>query len=265
MNLKQSLNLSAFLIKSKTKMILIYALIIIITNLLVITPYSSTSNLDLGSLISSLPEAYKAFFGDLNLMSTSTGFLAVKNFSLIYPMIQVILGISLATSFFGKLKTVGFFKFIVSRPISRTNIYFTVSLSYLFIMLLMNLINFFSIIVIAKFSNFSIDYSNLHLALISLNLMSMVVAGFCGLLAIQFEQELAIGMGYYFFFQNYILSSLVTLFPTVTKLKYLSIFHYYDYQNNLFGNSNPTYFMILAGLIIMMLLLGLISFKNKDF
>jgi hypothetical protein len=265
MNLKSSLSLASFLIKSKLRLIFIYSAIIIITNALVVASYSSASNVDLAAMLSSLPEAYKAFFGDLSLISTPTGFLAVKNFSLVYPMIQVILGISLAASFFGKMKNVGFFKFIVSRPISRTSAYLTISLSYLFIMILLNLINFLSIIAIAKFTSFSINYYNLHLALVSLNLMSMIIASLCALLAIQFKQEIAIGAGYYLFFQNYILNSLVTLFPEMTKLKYLSLFNYYDYQNNLFGHPNPAYFLILGALVVIISILGLLAFRRKNF
>lgn len=259
------INIATYLFKSKLKLVIIFFLIILITNWLTIMPFKSTANVDLSGLMNALPEGYRSLFGDFNLINTPAGYLAAKNFSMAYPLIQGILGISLAAFFFGKNKTNGLNSYLLTKAISRKRLFISINLAIIIIMFIVNLFNLLSIIIFSYLFEFKIDFSNLHMAFIGLNLMSFCFMGITGLISNIINREVGIGAGYYLFFQSYIAKSLSTLSKNLEFIKYFSLFHYNNYTDLLFGKLSILNFLILVSIFLLISVFNFIAFKRHDY
>lgn len=262
---KKVFALVKYLFRSKTTFILIMCMIIFIMNWLTIMPFKSTANLDLSGLMNSMPKAYRSLFGDFNRINTPAGYLGVKNFSIIYPMIQGILGISLAAAFFGKNRSSGFNSYLLTKALSRTELFVAISAATVLIMVLVNAFNFLSIVFLSFIFDFKIDFTNLYWAFVGLDLMSFCFAAITGLVTNFSNREIGIGAGYYLFFQSYMANSLATISKDMEFFKYLSLFHYNNYEDLLFGTVSITNFAVIIAVLIAITLPSYLVFKRYNY
>lgn len=219
-------------------------------------------------MISRYPEGLMKAFGisqDLNFTYLEN-FLAMEQFSLVWPIIVMFMMISLAGSAISGEIEKGTAEILLSRPVSRLKIFFGKYFAGIFSLLVFTLTSVFAVIPLAKLHK--IDY-------ILENYVSLAIIGFLFgwailSLAMMFsalfsEKSKTFMLSAGVLVAMYVLNVMASLKENLQDLKFLSFFHYYDYSQALIHNTiNLDTIWIFSAAIIFCTFIGVIWFHKRD-
>lgn len=214
------------------------------------------------------PELMKAF-GVENaalIFSSLEAFLAMEEYSIIWPIMVVILLCAWAGSAISGEIEKGTMELLLAQPISRLRIFVEKYFAGLVMLFLFVVIGNFSVIPMANYFNIGYQLENL---------VKVSVIGFLFAWAIY-----ALGMFFSALFSDkgkvyaatsgifvimYIIKIIASLKDSLSNLKYLSFFHYFDANSALVKNQiNPENYWVFIGVILIFTVLGAIIFHKRD-
>lgn len=222
----------------------------------------------LGEAFESYPEEFLRAVGvDMNQMFMSLeGFLGVENFSIIWPLIAIILAISLASSFLAGEVDEGTIEVLLAQPVSRVKLFFSKLIAGFCLIASFTVLSIFSVIPFALLHNvdfdisvyFTISFLGLlfSLAIFTMTMMISAAASVKGKVG-AVSSGIMIGM--------YALKILSAFKESVDSVKYLSFFHYYDSNKALIENSiNASSILVFLICSIVFTVVGVIIFNRRD-
>lgn len=219
-------------------------------------------------LFSSYPEALLKAFGieNTDVFGSYLNFLGVEHFSLIWPIIVIILMITYASSAISGEIEDGTIEILLSQPISRTKVFLAKYLAGLIILILFVALTNLAIIPIA--GAYDIEISNKSILMVSVigALFGAAIYSLTFLLSSIFSvrsQPTFITTG--LILAMYVVNILASLKESAEDLKYVSYFYYYDYQKALIDSQiEPLYLWVFIGSIIIFTVAGWLCFLRRD-
>ena len=194
-------------------------------------------------LADAYPEALmKAMNIDIVIMFSSLeGFIAGEHFSIIWPIIIIILTLSYAsTSIAGEVDK-GTIELLLAQPISRLKIFLAKYLSGLVVIAAFVLLSNFSVVPLSLLHNVDLQIQNYLTISILGFLFAFAIYGICIMIS-SFSsargRPMAITGGLLIIM--YALNVFSAFQESVEKLKYLSFFHYYDFASAAIYNQLDT-------------------------
>lgn len=222
-----------------------------------------------------LKEAFKAYPQDLmkafgieieSFISSFEGFMAGEYFSMLWPIILIVLIIAYAASAIAGEIEAGTIELLLAQPISRLRIFFSKYLSGLFIITIFITISNASVILFAQLYNVSFHWENfLTISVLGL-LFAFAVFGICFMLsAISSSKGRPAALTGGLLIIMYALNIFSTFQESLKNLKYASFFHYYDQNAALLNNHIDTLSIVVflaVGLICT--IIGAVAFVKRD-
>ncbi len=219
-------------------------------------------------LADAYPEAVlKAMNIDIvGMFSSLEGFIAGEHFSIIWPIIIIILTLSYASSAIAGEVDKGTIELLLAQPISRLKIFFAKYLSGLVIIAAFVLLSNFSVVPLSLLHNVDLQIQNYLTISILGFLFAFAIYGVCIMLssfASARGMPMAITGGLLIIM--YALNVFSAFQESVEKLKYLSFFHYYDFASAAISNQleilNIVVFLVVG---IITTLIGAVIFIKRD-
>lgn len=213
-------------------------------------PTVQKTQVAVSELVKSLPEAFnKAFALDPKSFTTFEGFIAGKHFSILWPVLAIMIVASLAGSVISGEIEKGTIDLELSLPISRTKLYLSKIFAGIFGLSLFVIFSVLSIIPLAEL--YDIPYT-------AVNFVTLSMVGFLFGLAVlslsMFASSIFSEKGKALFavigvlLVMYVSNIIALLNESLDKLKYVSFFHHFDYSGILLENkvsgTAPWIFMV---------------------
>jgi len=219
-------------------------------------------------LLSAYPESLIKAFGleNQNMFTSFSAFLAIEHFSLVWPIILIILVITYASSAIAGEIEQGTIEILLSQPLSRTRLYLAKYLAGLIMVALFIILTNFSIIPLAQAYNLKIDLHNLFILSLLGLIFGLAIYGLAFLFSSIFSNRshptfLTTGI----ILVMYVLNLVATLKESTENLKYFSYFYYFDYTKALLdGQIDTLAIWVLAGSVVVFFLTGWIYFLKRD-
>ncbi len=223
---------------------------------------------EMSKLIESYPESFLKAFGieGTALFTEFESFLCVEYYSLMWPLLSIILIISLGASAIAGEMDDKTMDFLLSQPISRVKIYISKYISGLFTVLSFIFLSIITIIPIAKFYDIEVHLSN-YFAISMLSILfswaiyslSFMISSFSSSKSL--PSSISAGVIVIMYSANLVAS----LKESLENLKYISYFYYFDYRAALLDNEISLESVIFFGTsIILFTLIGFWIFKKRD-
>lgn len=221
-----------------------------------------------GELMKNYPEGFLKAFGieDGLILSTLEGFLALEQFSLVWPIIVIFLLVSLAAAGIAGEVEKGTSEIILARPVSRRNIFVGRYLAGVSILIVFIVFSVFSVVPLAGFHG--IDYAMEGYVAISIIGFLFGIAVFSMAMffsAISSERGRVYMATGGILIVMYVLNLVSALKDDLGNLRYLSFFHYYDPTQALVHSS------ISGGAILVFIVIsvacavtGAVLFSRRD-
>lgn len=259
------------MIRDKYKSLITYSLsgIVFLEMYVAIFPTLDNMSVQLRQMMKTLPPAlFKAF----NIDPASLNFgnieslLALKHYSLVWPVMAIIFAISLASYLIINEIDKGTAETLLSLPIKRSKIFVSRYLTGLLLLIGFNAITIFAIVPLTMLHGVDYIWQNN----LTLFVGSLFFSWACYSIAIFFstlfsekgKSSMASGG---IFILSYILSVLAGLKDTFANLKYFSLFNYFNSEVLLIKNTYPDYmFLVLGGVIIVFSVIGYYRFTTRD-
>jgi ABC-2 type transport system permease protein len=218
-------------------------------------------------LMKNLPASFlKAFDVQDNALSTFEGFVALRYFAIVWPIMLILLAISLASrSPAGDIDR-GTIELLLARPVSRLKLFASRWLFGAFGVLGFTGLSILAVVPLAKLYGVALQFDRY--------LLLLVIAGFFGLalyaLALMVSSiasnpgKVSMMIGGLLVVM-YFLNILALIKDSLDTLKYLSFFYYFDYQGALNdGAINGTSVAVFSGVIIVSTVVGAVAWKKRD-
>lgn len=218
-------------------------------------------------MIQAMPKDMMKAFGIEEFgFSTFESFISAEVFSITWPMLVSFLMISLAGNAIAGLVEKGTIELDISQPISRTKMYLA-NFGYAKIALIIFvLFSIFSIPVFGRLYNFDIEfvkYAKISLYAFLFGLSVYSIAMFLSSIFSDKGKVYAISGG--LMVLMYVLNIISNLKENLDKLKYASLFHYFDYNEVLLRNNlSWTPILVFLGIVIVFSFAGLFVFNKRD-
>jgi ABC-2 type transport system permease protein len=193
-------------------------------------------------------------------------FLAMEQFSFIWPILAIVLVISFANYAFAGEKERGTIELLLSQPISRTRLFFARYLTGLIAIVVFCLISILAIFPLTKLHGIDAQANGVLLLLIISLLFAWAVYGIAFLASVIFSEKgkatFAVGG---ILILSYVLNIVANLKESLHILRYFSVFYYYNPTQaidkiHLLDGTLPVFIII----IIVTFCLGMIWFKKQD-
>lgn len=212
------------------------------------------------------PELSKAFALDPRSFTTFEGFVAGKQFSMVWPMMMVMLVAGLAANYIAGEVEKGTIELVLSQPISRLRIITSKVLSGVAVCALFSFVTVLSVIPLTRI--YGITTPESHFWLVS-------GIGFCFGLAVfglsmfasAFMSErgkalfLAIGV----LLAMYVVNIVALLKVSLEDIKFASYFYYFDYSGMLLdGKIGKLSAIVLLGAFFGFIIAGVMRFNKRD-
>jgi len=231
-----------------------------------IFPSMQAQTQQLIQILQSMPKAILSAFGSANITNfTLENLLVSKYFSLVWPLLAAILGISMAGNDVAYEVEKGTIEFLLAQPISRTKIYFARFLAEIFALAIFSALSTISVIPMAI--AFHINYVAINY--FKLFLMAILFAWTIYALSLFFSclfsnKGRVYGVMGTIIIAMYVASLVATLKDSLDKLKYLSFFYYFTSNILVDGKFNWLAIILFSIIIIIFLVLGLVVFQKRD-
>lgn len=212
------------------------------------------------------PEMMKAFGIEELVFDTLESYLAMEQFSFVWPIMMLFLVISLAGNALAGDIGRGTIELWLARPISRLKLYLGRYLAGLGSFSLFTLVSIFSVFPIAELLN--IDYrifNYFKLALVGF-LFGWALFSIAFMLSAMFSDKGKVyGITAGLIVVMYVIKIVATLKESLQDLKYFSFFHYYNQSQLLIHNNIESLAIIVfTAVIVVCTILGAIWFKKRD-
>ncbi len=199
-------------------------------------------------------------------MNTIESFLALENFSIVWPLFIIFLTISFATFCISTDIEKGSIEIILAQPISRTKIFIGRYLAGLIFILLFTTFSILSIFIFAPLHGVDYQPGN-HISIFLLSFMFgwalYSIAFLCS--SIFSERSKSLMLSGSIVFLMYILNLIANLKDNLSYLKYLSFFYYYSYYDAIVYNSlNMSSFIAFGVTVILCSSAAVIWFNRRD-
>ena len=219
-------------------------------------------------LIKSYPESFMKAFGidEQITFDKIENFLSIEHFSLVWPIMVIFMMVSLATFVLAKEVEKGTAEILLSRPVSRVEIFMARYLAGIIILLLFTAISIYSLIPLAELHGVDYMLENYSTLTILGLLFGWAVFSVGMMLSAIFSEKgkvyMVSGM---LFVGMYIANVASSLREEVEELKYISFFHYFDYQEALIRNHiDELSIFVFIGVAVVCTCVGLIWFHKRD-
>ncbi len=217
--------------------------------------------------LESFPEALFEAFGieDFN-MSTIERFLAIEHFSLVWPIMAILLLVSIAGRGLAGQIEQGTAELLLSRPVSRLRIFGAKYLVGVFALVVFAFVSVFSVVPLAALHGVDYIFGNhVSVAVIAVlfgwAVFSMAIL-FSALFAERSRVYMATGG---VLLVMYVLNIAAAMKEDWDSLKFASFFHYYDYNDALIRNTlDATDVLVFAAVALGCTLVGAWWFSRRD-
>jgi ABC-2 type transport system permease protein len=261
-----------FLKTIKEKWILTLSLILIsigtVWMYVALFPTIQTQSKEFEKLLATFPPELWEVFGIQNSnfsMSTLEKFLSVEMYSLLWPMMAIIMVINFGANFIAGEIDKGTMEILLSQPISRIKIYISKVFGGIALISIFNLISIICIIFWAKIYNIEYNFDVYPKMLLMGELFLLAGFGISILFSTILEKGKAVFVISGIFLVMYILNIVSVLKKDLDILKYFSFFHYLDMSKVLTTNVlDAQSIWVLSLVTIISLIIGLIWFEKKD-
>jgi ABC-2 type transport system permease protein len=222
-----------------------------------------------------LREAFKAYPQDMlkafgievdSFISSFEGFISGEHFSMLWPIILIVLVIAYAASALAGEIESGTIELLLAQPISRLKVFFSKYFSGLILIIVFIALSNASVFPFARLYNITIHWQNFITLSIIGFLFAFAIFGFCFMLSAVYSSKgmpAAITGGLLIIM--YALKIFATFQESLDKLKYASFFHYYDYKAALLNNHidllNVAVFLAVG---IICTVVGAVIFVKRD-
>jgi len=212
------------------------------------------------------PELNKAFGLDPRSFTTFEGYVAGKQFSMIWPMMMVMLVGGMAANYISGDIEKGTMEMVLSQPITRQKIIISRILSGVFICFLFAAISVLSVIPMTKIYDINIPINHFFLISFIGFLFGLAVYGFSMLVSALFsEKGKALFLTIAILLTMYIINIVALLKASLEDIKFASYFYYYDYAGILLdgkvGRLSIIFFLIS---FLFFSAAGIVLFSKRD-
>jgi len=224
---------------------------------------------ELQEAFESFPKAFLEAFDitDMGSMFTSfEGFLAVEHYSIVWPIIAIILVLSCGSAAIAGEVDRGTIEILLAQPISRVRLFFAKYLAGVVIIAALVLFSNLSVTVFSEFYDIEFHWKSLWMIsalgfLFSLALFSITMV-FSSLFSSRGKVASLMGG---VVIVMYGLDLVSKFKESVEGLKYLSFFHYFDHNAALMDHQiAPLTIAVFLGVSIVCTLMGLAAFVKRD-
>ena len=218
-------------------------------------------------LMESYPEAMmKAFNIEELSFDTIERFLAMEQYSFVWPLMVMFLVISIAGSGIAKEIEKGTMEILLSRPVARWKIFFSRYLVGLFSLVLFAFCSIFSVIPFSEMHNVEYAMQNQVTMFILCILFGWAILSFAMMLSAMFSERGKVymitgGM----LVLMYVIQIVASLKESLENLKYVSVFYYFDASKAIVHNTiKEEAIWVFVGVIIVCTLAGVYWFNKRD-
>lgn len=219
------------------------------------------------AVIKSLPKGLTKAFGlDPESFITFEGLVAGKHFSLIWPMMLIGLAVSLGSSFISEEVEKGTIDVLLSQPVSRSKIFFSKFLAGIFDITIFVFVSVLSVFPLAKLHNISYNADSfLEIAVVGL-FLGLAIFGLSMLSSAVFsEKGRAIFATSGILIVMYFINIIALLKESLDKIKYFSLFYYFNYNDILVHNKVDHWsWWVFIGTFLVSSLAALVWFNKRD-
>lgn len=219
-----------------------------------------------GEILKSLGSVYKAIGVDSVNFDTFEKYIAVELYSITWPILAVIFAASRAGTAVADEIDKGTMGTMLALPIWRPNLYLAKYLAGLLSLMLFVAVGVFGALPVAAL--FSIHYQSTNFITLAVGalLFTWSLYSFAMFLSAVFSEKgrvyLLVGVAT---LMMYVLNVVASLKDSLSRLKYFSIFHYFNASEILVRNqiSNLSY-MVFIGIIVLFTFAGIVWFTKRD-
>ena len=256
-------------IKDKKVFIIAYCLFAVLMMFMYVGMYPSIR--DKAAEFNQLMENYpKEFFKAFNIETISfdkiENFLALENYSIIWPIMVMFMMISLAGYGIAREIEKGTAEILLAKPISRLKVYFTRYLTGAIVLLFFTVVSVFSVIPLAEIYNVDYALGN-HVKIFVLSfLLGLAVFSVSLMFSAMFSEKgkvYALTGG--LLLLMYVTNLISNLKENFENLQYTSFFYYYDVNSALIENNmDKLSVCVFVGVTIVCTTIGAIWFNKRD-
>ncbi|MBU1110600.1 ABC transporter permease subunit [Patescibacteria group bacterium] len=255
-------------IKHKSLLIYILICVALVWMYVAIFPSFSKDAAEMTKVFENFPaELFEAFDVNAATMLTSIeGFLSMEQYSIMWPIIVIILVISLGASAFAAEVEQGTIEVLLSQPLSRAKIFWAKYLAGLFIIFLFVFFSVASILPFARLHNVAIDLSahfwmGILGLLFAVSIYSMAIL-FSSIFSSKGKVSSAVAGILIFMYAADILASLK---ESLDNLRYVSFFYYFDHNVALLERHIASLSIaVFLSVTVVCTLVGLVVFTKRD-
>ena len=219
-------------------------------------------------LIKNYPEGFMKAFGidEQITFDKVENFLSIEHFSLVWPIMMIFFMIAVATFSLATEVEKGTAEILLSRPVSRVEIFLARYLAGIIILLIFTLVSVYSLIPLAELHDIEYALENYCTMTILGLLFGWAVFSFAMMLSAIFSEKGRVYMiGGMTIVGMYIANVASSLLEKLENLQYISFFHYYDYQAALVENHiDELSIYVFIGVAVVCTCVGLIWFNKRD-
>lgn len=259
------------MIKDKYKSTLVYSFIAICFMELYVALFPTIDKMSaqLNEIMKTMPSGlFKAFNIDPSSLSFGNieSLLAGKHFSMVWPIMAIILAISIANYLIVNEIDNGTAESLMSLPVKRSRIFISRYFTGLLLLVIFNILSIFCIFPLAGIHNVDFLWQNN----VALFIGSTVFIWACYSIALFIstlfsEKGKANMVSGGIVLVSYFINILAGLKDSLVNLKYFSIFNFYNSEALLIKNTYPDYFFWAFGLVIILFsILAFYRFKTRD-
>lgn len=264
------LHLITHTIRKKLKTLFVYIAISVALTWMLTALYPDFSKQadQLSAVFQNYPEDFiKAFDVDMqNFLASLEGFLAAENYSIMWPIILIILTLSLGAGAIAGEIEAGTMEILLAQPISRLKIFFGKYITGALIALSFVWISILAVIPLAMLYHIDYQLKNHFMIAILGSLLALAIFSLSMLFSAIFSSKgktASVPAGILIFM--YAIKIIAKLKESLSDLEYLSFFHYFDSnQALLYGNINKSAILVFLGVSIICTVIGALWFQKRD-
>jgi len=218
-------------------------------------------------LTESFPKAFMKAFGieSLNLDHIEN-FLSIEHFSMVWPIMAILLVTSLAASAIAKDIENGTMELSLARPIKRLSIFFGRYITGLIAIVVFVITSIFAIVPLAALHNVSYMFSHFVTTAILAALFCWAMFSLGMMFSAFFSDKgkVSMSMGGLLILM-YVINIISGLKESLQNLEYLSFFHYFTAENTLVHNTlKPEAVWVFIGIAVACTAVGAWRFSKRD-
>lgn len=217
------------------------------------------------ALMDDMPDALKALIGEVDDITSPTGFLGAEMFNLMLPLILSILAIGVGASVISKEEESGTIELVLSTATSRGRVILEKAFALVVNVSIVMLAGWLGIALSTVLVDFDVSLIDVMRASTATTLLAITF----GLLALMItalsgKRGVAIGIATTVFVASYFADTLAVLVDDLEFIRNFSLLYYYDSQSIIEGGELFGSVFVLSVVSIMMLAGAFLGFMRRD-